>query len=62
MFRKVARTLTRLDHEGLVNYRVLAQEAQLGAIHRDTDPDTIILEEGDRRRRDRRVASCRHPR
>src|SRR3712207_7115767 len=30
MFRKEARTLTRLQHEALVQYRVLAQEPQLG--------------------------------
>ena len=33
MFRKEARTLTRLNHEGLVNYRVLAQEPQLGVLY-----------------------------
>ena len=33
MFRKEARTLTRLNHEGLVNYRVLAQEPQLGILY-----------------------------
>ena len=30
MFRKEARTLTRLSHPALVQYRVLAQEPQLG--------------------------------
>ena len=33
MFRKEARTLTRLNHEGLVSYRVLAQEPQLGVLY-----------------------------
>lgn len=33
MFRKEARTLTRLNHEALVNYRVLAQEPQLGILY-----------------------------
>ncbi|MGJ3627073.1 protein kinase domain-containing protein [Sphingomonas sp. MMS24-JH45] len=33
MFRKEARTLTRLNHEGLVNYRVLAQEPSLGLLY-----------------------------
>lgn len=33
MFRKEARTLTRLSHPGLVQYRVLAQEPQLGALY-----------------------------
>lgn len=33
MFRKEARTLTRLNHEALVNYRVLAQEPQLGVLY-----------------------------
>lgn len=33
MFRKEARTLTRLNHEGLVAYRVLAQEPQLGVLY-----------------------------
>lgn len=33
MFRKEARTLTRLQHEALVNYRVLAQEPQLGVLY-----------------------------
>lgn len=33
MFRKEARTLTKLQHEALVQYRVLAQEPQLGALY-----------------------------
>lgn len=33
MFRKEARTLTRLNHEALVSYRVLAQEPQLGVLY-----------------------------
>ena len=33
MFRKEARTLTKLQHEALVSYRVLAQEPQLGALY-----------------------------
>ncbi|HWA60204.1 MAG TPA: serine/threonine-protein kinase, partial [Caulobacteraceae bacterium] len=33
MFRKEARTLTRLNHPALVQYRVLAQEPQLGALY-----------------------------
>ena len=33
MFRKEARTLTRLSHPGLVQYRVLAQEPQIGAFY-----------------------------
>ena len=33
MFRKEARTLTRLNHPALVQYRVLAQEPQLGAFY-----------------------------
>ena len=33
MFRKEARTLTRLQHEALVQYRVLAQEPQLGVLY-----------------------------
>ena len=33
MFRKEARTLTRLNHEALVSYRVLAQEPQLGILY-----------------------------
>jgi serine/threonine-protein kinase len=33
MFRKEARTLTRLRHEALVSYRVLAQEPQLGVLY-----------------------------
>ncbi|WP_425229581.1 protein kinase domain-containing protein [Sphingomonas sp.] len=33
MFRREARTLTRLNHEALVNYRVLAQEPQLGVLY-----------------------------
>jgi len=33
MFRKEARTLTKLNHEALVSYRVLAQEPQLGALY-----------------------------
>lgn len=33
MFRKEARTLTRLSHPGLVQYRVLAQEPTLGALY-----------------------------
>ncbi len=33
MFRKEARTLTRLSHPGLMQYRVLAQEPQLGALY-----------------------------
>ena len=37
MFRKEARTLTRLSHPGLVQYRVLAQEPQLGVLYIVTD-------------------------
>jgi hypothetical protein len=33
MFRKEARTLTRLSHPGLVQYRVLAQEPVLGVLY-----------------------------
>ncbi|MBV9931859.1 MAG: serine/threonine protein kinase [Alphaproteobacteria bacterium] len=33
MFRKEARTLTRIQHEALVQYRVLAQEPQLGVLY-----------------------------
>jgi serine/threonine-protein kinase len=33
MFRKEARTLTKLHHEALVQYRVLAQEPQLGVLY-----------------------------
>ncbi|MDQ8757652.1 serine/threonine-protein kinase [Sphingosinicella sp. LHD-64] len=33
MFRKEARTLTKLQHEALVSYRVLAQEPQLGVLY-----------------------------
>ncbi len=33
MFRKEARTLTRLSHPALVQYRVLAQEPQIGAFY-----------------------------
>ena len=33
MFRKEARTLTRMGHEALVQYRVLAQEPQLGVLY-----------------------------
>ena len=33
MFRKEARTLTRLSHPGLVQYRVLAQEPTLGVLY-----------------------------
>ena len=33
MFRKEARTLTRLSHPALVQYRVLAQEPQLGVLY-----------------------------
>jgi len=33
MFRKEARTLTKLQHEALVSYRVLAQEPTLGALY-----------------------------
>lgn len=33
LFRREARTLTRLQHEALVNYRVLAQEPQLGVLY-----------------------------
>jgi eukaryotic-like serine/threonine-protein kinase len=33
MFRKEARTLTRLAHPALVQYRVLAQEPQLGVLY-----------------------------
>jgi hypothetical protein len=33
LFRKEARTLTRLQHEALVQYRVLAQEPQLGVLY-----------------------------
>nr|WP_280526272.1 serine/threonine-protein kinase [Novosphingobium marinum] len=37
MFRKEARTLTRLSHPGLVQYRVLAQEPNLGVLYIVTD-------------------------
>ncbi len=37
MFRKEARTLTRLSHPGLVQYRVLAQEPALGVLYIVTD-------------------------
>lgn len=37
MFRKEARTLTRLSHPALVQYRVLAQEPQLGVFYIVTD-------------------------
>jgi serine/threonine-protein kinase len=37
MFRKEARTLTRLQHPALVAYRVLAQEPQLGVFYIVTD-------------------------
>ncbi|HWT12969.1 MAG TPA: serine/threonine-protein kinase, partial [Allosphingosinicella sp.] len=33
MFRKEARTLTKLQHEALVSYRVLAQEPQIGVLY-----------------------------
>lgn len=33
MFRKEARTLTRLQHESLVSYRVLAEEPRLGVLY-----------------------------
>ncbi|AHE57013.1 serine/threonine-protein kinase [Sphingomonas sanxanigenens] len=33
MFRKEARTLTRLQHESLVQYRTIAQEPQLGVLY-----------------------------
>ena len=33
MFRREARTMTRLHHEALVQYRVLAQEPQLGVLY-----------------------------
>lgn len=33
MFRKEARTLTRLSHPALVQYRVIAQEPQLGVLY-----------------------------
>jgi serine/threonine-protein kinase len=33
MFRREAKTLTRLHHEALVQYRVLAQEPQLGVLY-----------------------------
>jgi len=33
MFRKEARTLTKLQHEALVSYRVLAQEPNLGVLY-----------------------------
>jgi len=33
MFRKEARTLTKLQHEALVSYRVLAQEPSLGVLY-----------------------------
>lgn len=33
MFRREARTLTRLQHEALVSYRVLAHEPQLGVLY-----------------------------
>ncbi len=37
MFRKEARTLTRLSHPALVQYRVLAQEPQLGVFYIATE-------------------------
>ncbi|HEV2865292.1 MAG TPA: serine/threonine-protein kinase [Allosphingosinicella sp.] len=37
MFRKEARTLTKLHHECIVQYRVLAQEPQLGVLYIVTD-------------------------
>ena len=37
MFRKEARTLTKLHHPALVQYRVLAQEPQLGVLYIVTD-------------------------
>ncbi len=37
MFRKEARTLTGLRHDALVQYRVLAQEPQLGVLYIVTD-------------------------
>ena len=37
MFRKEARTLTKLHHEALVQYRVLAQEPQLHVLYIVTD-------------------------
>ena len=37
MFRKEARTLTKLHHENIVSYRVLAQEPQLGVLYIVTD-------------------------
>jgi hypothetical protein len=37
MFRKEARTLTKLHHEALVEYRVLAQEPQLHVLYIVTD-------------------------
>jgi serine/threonine-protein kinase len=37
MFRKEARTLTRLHHEALVEYRVLAQEPELHVLYIVTD-------------------------
>ena len=37
MFRKEARTLTKLHHEAIVPYRVLAQEPQLGVLYIVTD-------------------------
>jgi hypothetical protein len=37
MFRKEARTLTKLHHQALVQYRVLAQEPQLGVLYIVTD-------------------------
>lgn len=33
LFRREARTLTKLQHEALVSYRVLAQEPQLGVLY-----------------------------
>lgn len=33
MFRREARTMTRLNHEALVQYRVMAQEPQLGVLY-----------------------------
>ena len=33
LFRKEARTLTKLQHEAIVSYRVLAQEPQLGVLY-----------------------------
>ena len=43
MFRREARTLTRLAHPALVQYRVLAQEPQLGVLYIVTAPLWLLF-------------------